>query len=212
MEFSFAPLSADREQPMKLYLAMMIILILLIAACSAPGEPDSLDQDNRLLAQILQEPRDESDGYALVAPQTFNLFGAAADAEAIEQSKRFIKQYIAIEGYDIDPLLDEFFRKNKKTVRLSLPSAPEQGYRIDYEESFEKNFAEGHDWEKWRADHPEITGHVHVSLPAYDRENEIVLVYLGILFGPTSGGGQLLALKHNNGKFTKLASLLLWMS
>lgn len=190
--------------------------ILLLGAC-APTKGDVKADEigpggNDLLALILKT-RFEKDGYTIVDPQTRLGMGEVKDAAEVESSKKFIKESLALGGYDPTKLLDALYAANTPSVRLTLPSAQDQGYLVDYDGKFEKYFeADGGGWEKLRSDNPFAAGCTSVSLPVIDKKAGIVLIYIGTQYDWTAGAGYVIAYRLENGKLREIGNVMMWIS
>ncbi len=135
--------------------------------------------------------------------------------DSIEQieAKKKIKQHFKNEGYDIDPLVDLLFERNMKSVRLSLKSCPKKGYFIDYHGDYAKYFEEKKGgWTKWYKEHPKAMGQTRISLPAYDPDLHILLVYFGTQDDWLAGAGYVVAYRYKNARLTELARITIWIS
>ena len=146
--------------------------------------------------------------YTVVRPQTkFNII------QPDNERREYIKKKLKIEGYDITFILDELFEKNKKSVPLDIQTKLPKGYKIDFENKFNKYFEkEGGSWTKLHEENPNVFGLTNVSRPAYDKKNGIVLIYIDILTGGLSGYGMIFAYKYDENKLTLLGKLGLWVA
>jgi hypothetical protein len=101
----------------------------------------------------------------------------------VRHLERIAKQMGAIEemlGLKYYGLVEKFFEKNKKSSRLSLKSDRSKGYVIDYDGRFRRYFEkDGGGWEPWYKENPNAHGMTSVSLPVFDENSGIVMVYKG---------------------------------
>lgn len=153
------------------------------------------------------------DGFTVVRPTTSLPHRKPVDPETEKERKKYILESLRIDGYDIGPLLDRLSARNKEPANLTLPSSPQKGYLIDYEDNYLKYFSkDGGGWEKWYQENPEAHGHTTISLPAYDPRNKILLIYIGTQFHYLVGEGYLIACRYGWGRLEELARALLWVS
>jgi hypothetical protein len=185
---------------------------LLAVALSCGGESQSQEQDNTILSLLLQHSYDDG-GFTVVAPDT-SLSNLESPGQAqVAQAKKFIKEKLKVEGYDIGPLVELLFQRNKERVRLTLQSAPRKGYLVDYEKRYNKYFEkEGGGWEKWYKENPKTHGWTEVSLPAYDEKNQIVIVCIGVQAHWEMGVGYIRAFRYKDAKLEPIGQLMLWVS
>src|SRR5258706_19940 len=181
--------------------------VLFGCSISSSGAPHSEEQDNKILSLLLRRSYDDA-GFTVVKPDT-----SLTHFVSIEQSKKYLKEKIRIEGYDIGPLVDLFFQRNDKPVRLTLKASPENGYIVDYEGAYKKYFGrEGAGWDQWYKENPQAHGSTEVSLPAFDEKNHIVLVYIGTQAHWRAGSGHVMVFRYEEGKLEPLARMMGWGS
>lgn len=187
---------------------IMSLGLLALLAASPPVEAKAGEQDNAILAQVLQRQK-EGGGFIVVSPTT--AFGRREPHAA--WLKKSLNDKLGIEGYDIGPLVNKLIEKNKKPSHLSLKSSPEKGYIVDHNGKFEKYFDQnGGGWQKWHKDNPAAHGWTRVSMPAYDEQAGIVLVYIGTQSDRLAGAGYIVAYSYKDGKLKELGRVLLWVS
>jgi len=188
------------------------LVLLVFASVGYAQDLKSDEKDNALLDQILQQEF-KGGAFTVVDPMADLSHLKADKPEDLARSREYVKQGIRIEGYDIGPLYDQLIQKNQKPVRLTLKSSPENGYLMDYDEKFASYFKSGGGgWEKWHKENPMTQGWTRVSLPAYDGNAGIVLVYLGTQYDWLAGSGYLIAYQYKDGKLTELGRVMLWIS
>ena len=151
--------------------------------------------------------------YTVVAPQTRFCSFDPIDPNnliGVKRTKKYIREELKIKGYDASELIDRLFERNKKSVRLSLESSRADGYVVDYEGEYAKYFKEGGGGlKRWYRDHPTAIGWTGISLPAYDPETGIILVYKDTAIGHYGGGG-LYIYRYESGELKEIASVALW--
>jgi hypothetical protein len=173
---------------------------------------EDINEDNQILSLALMRLYKDG-GYTIVAPETRLSHLDPKDTKEIQQTKKYILDNIEVEGYDLNKLLDHFFERNALSVRLSIKSSPENGYLVDYNRIYEKYFEEnGGGWEQWYKEHPNAHGWTTVSLPAYDPESKITLLYMGTQSHWLMGAGYIFLFKYDKGILTELKRLMLWIS
>ncbi len=193
-----------------LHFAVAVTLVLVIGSVSRAGEPALEEQENIILALILQQGH-ENHGFIVVEPMTTHI-GPHGGSDPSRIKARLAKES-GLEGYDPGPLVDRLFDKNRTPQRLKLVSHPEKGYLIDYKGRFARYFeGKGGGWDAWHRDHPEAHGHVRVTLPAYDEKEGIVLIYMDTQSDRLAGAGALYVYKYENGFLRQLARALLRIS
>jgi hypothetical protein len=192
--------------------SMIILMVCLLLGPSCATVKEKPVDDELLLSLVLRQSYEDG-GYTVVAPQAKISRLHTDDPEEVEHAKRHIQDKIKIEGYDIGKLVDLLFERNKISVRLSLKSSPEDGYVIDYDGKYAKYFQEGGGgWEKWYKENPKAHGWTSVSLPAYDANSNVFLVYVGTQLHWLSGAGWIIAFKYEDGKLKELGHVMLWIS
>ena len=128
--------------------------------------------------------------------------------EEIKEDKEWMQtslnRMLPLEGFDAKPLVDALHEVNQKSIRLTLPSDEAKGYVIDYDGRYDRYFngyvieedgkyaryikAKGGYGAEIYHENPKVRGRTWVSLPAYDREKGILLVYV-VTEDPTHGMG-----------------------
>lgn len=199
---------------MKKFLSVVFALLALAAgACASgawAGEEVSSAQDNALLAQVLKHNFDEG-GYTVVRPMTgLSHMGGRSSAE-IANSKKFIIGGLGVRDKALPALVDRLFERNRNPVRLTLKSAPDDGYLID-DGSYAGYFQNGGGWEKWYQDHPMARGLTTVSIPVLDAESGLVLVYVGTQRHWLDGAGFVLLYRLDKDGLHELARVMMWIS
>jgi hypothetical protein len=162
----------------------------------------SNDYDNVILDQALQKKAmGKFDKFDVVAPMTTGDTNPART----EERKNYVKREFQRNGYDFDTIVDKFFEKNKLPSVLTLPSAPEKGYVVDYDGKYLSQNG------GWKEGKPIEAGClVRVSRPVC--EGNIVLLEINTIWGPLVGQGLLTAFEYKDGKLKKICEVLLWIS
>ena len=196
---------------MSAFLACLAILALVLTGHAGNTSPSITDND--LLAQVLQRHYQDG-GYTVVDPKTSLDLGFTGETPAeTANTKELIRRAFGVKGCDVGPLLDMLLEKNKTQVSLSLVSSPGDGYLVEYDGRFQKHFAkDGGGWEAWYRDNPTAHGHTRVSLPVYDANTGMVLVYIGTQTHWLAGAGYLVAYKLVDGHVVELCRIMLWIS
>ncbi len=194
-----------------LSVGICLIWVSLCAAQNTKGQAD----DNLLLAKVLDKVFGGRGGFTVVSPKTFFLsdMGPFRDVTEQTEAKERMKRHFNNEGYDIGPLVDLLFERNMSSVRLSLKSCPHNGYFIDYKRKYAKYFKRnGGGWERLSKENPKARGQTRISLPAYDPDLHILLVYYGTQADWLAGAGYVVAYRYENGQLNELGRLTIWIS
>ncbi|MHC4310362.1 MAG: hypothetical protein ACYSSN_10480, partial [Planctomycetota bacterium] len=135
------------------------------------------------------------------------------DKEEIKQIKKIVKKNLVIPKYNISSLLDALFEINRESVTIETESDVKQGYLIDRKKQFDDYFEEnGGGWEKLYQENPNVKGFTTVSIPAYDKDNNILLVYEGTQSHWLAGVGWIIAYKVEKNELIELSRVKLWIS
>lgn len=117
-----------------------------------------------------------------------------------------------MEGYEIDRLVEELFEKNKQKFKLSLKSDPQKGYVIDHQGSFLKYLKkEEAGWEKLTRENPEAFGRMDVSLPVWNKQKNVILIYISFTYYE-SGTGYIISYSFEKGLLRELGRVAVWFS
>lgn len=173
------------------------------------------DINNEIIRLVLESPRKDGK-YNVIAPDTSFDKMEKEDSDSIEQTRNYLRENLEIEGYDITPLVDVFIEINRTSTRLTIPSDTANGYFIDYEYEYTPYLEpDGEGWEALEAKNPDIKSLVTISMPAYDPDGQMALVYFESLFpafGATEGTGGVCAYKYEPGKLIMQDDVLVWMT
>ncbi len=194
------------------------ICLIWVSVCVAQNASGQAD-DNLLLAKVLEKEFGARGGFTVVSPKTMFATDMAPYGDvnertkAHEKMKEQMKEHFNKEGYNIGPLVDLLFERNTRRVRLSLKSCPQNGYFIDYHEKYDRYFKKnGGGWKKLREENPKARGQTQISLPAYDPDLHILLVYYGTQADWLAGGGYVVAYRYENDQLNELSRITIWIS
>jgi hypothetical protein len=191
-------------------IAVLLALLLMYPYFSIAD--DNINEDNKILALALIRSYKDG-GYTVIAPETSLSHLNPKDIKEIQQTKDYILNNIEIEGYNLSKLLDLFFERNAIPARLSIKSSLENGYLVDYDRLYDHYFDKnGGGWEQWYREHPKAHGLTTVSLPAYDPENKIVVLYMDNQSHWLMGAGYIIIYRYDLGILKELKRLMLWIS
>jgi hypothetical protein len=184
-------------------------------AQSAPPAPAALtDEENKLLALAL-EKNFAGNGYTVVDPATNPRRLGLDSAEARERIRKSLREKPALAGYALDELLDRFYERNARPIKLTLASNAGNGYVFDDDGKFAAYFASGaggDGWKKLRKENPLAHGMTGVSVPVFDPKTGLLIVYMGTQYDWLAGGGYLIVYKYEKEKLVELARIMLWIS
>ena len=203
-------------------------LILLFYSYNIVGKPvngpdETLDtEDNRIISLVLSEFFGDKPGYRVVDPQ----LALPYIGTSTEDRKHFggwIRNGLLIPYMQTDPplsqigednfvdFIDRFIFKNTDLGLLTLESSPQDGYYIDYDSKFARYFESGVEagWRRMDFCRPSV-GMADVSLPLYDAETGLIIIYLGTQDAPLIGGGYIFLLQMQEGELRVISSVLVW--
>jgi hypothetical protein len=186
-------------------------------------KPDFINAENiteiddyEKIIPLLLSSLHRTDGYVIVKPE-FNMSYAGGFIAALTEhwsSEKLITK-IKESGYDVSTLLKKLFESNNSTSRrrMGIPSSIELGYLIDYGQQFIKYFGPDTDgWKNFRAANPKGKAYFSISLPVYDPNTKIVLVYISSAGDWLAASGDICAFKYENGKLEEIARINIWIS
>ena len=180
------------------------LLTLALLGFQLAGETKSTPTTDEILSLVLQHSFEDG-GFTVVDPDT-----EVRHLQRIAKDMGVIEVMLDLKYYG---LVEKFFEENKKPNRLSLKSDLSKGYVIDYDRKFRRYFEkDGGGWEQWYKENPNAHGMTSVSLPVFDQESGIVLVYKGGQSNWTAGGGSLIVYKYKDGKLEFIKSHMIWIS
>lgn len=168
-------------------------LILFCMGLVSPEESQETARGNIILAQVLKEEFKDG-GYTIVEPRS--CFAYYKKDLNIEKA-RILEQFSEYKE-EISKLIDKFFVSNFTRSDLKIPSSPQNGYIIDK------------DKEEYRSD-PRVHGHTAVSMPGYDENTSLVLVYKAIQRYPKLTTGFMILYRYKDCKLTELKRAAMWL-
>jgi hypothetical protein len=133
-----------------------------------------------------------------------------------EETLKYFADYYDSNHYDISAVYDRYIEVNQNPIVLTIKSSKADGYYIDYNNRLTE-FLEGKypGIEVYMRDFVDFPGYgasFYISMPAYDPVTGYVLMEVDFVGGMTSGGGNLLLFKYENGKLVEIAAKNLWIS
>jgi hypothetical protein len=164
---------------------------------------DNLTEVDRQIIKLILTSHYEDGGYNIINPE-MSLAGATSNLAAVD----YITSYFNERGIDVFSLLVKFYARNWEPVRMDIPSSISNGYIIDYQNKFNTYLG----WEEFREANPKVHSYVSISLPVYDPDTNLVLVYLSWSGGLLLASGGLRAYKYDGDTFEEIANLNLWIS
>jgi len=189
----------------------VFVAVVLAATSVLAAENTATEQENSLLMLVLKRSYRDG-GYTVVSPEARLSHMGGRGAREIEKSKKYIIEHLRTKGVEVARLVDRLFERNKKAVRLSIKSSPEDGYVIDdgkYAKYFEKD---GGGWDRWYEENPKAHGSTTVSLPVYDEKTGPVLVYTGTQTHWLAGSGWVILYRYEKGELKEVGKVILWVS
>jgi len=192
-------------------LLALVALILVITNGCATNDAMT-DKEGAILALTLQRSY-QYGGFAVVSPDTDVSELGGGNSTKADHCKKFVLNGLQTNDPDVVNLVDKFFERNKKTIRLSIKSSPRDGYLIDRDGNFEKYFKKGGGgWDKWRIENPKAHVSLRVSMPVYDEKSGFVLIYIGQVVDALMGSGRVILFKQENGKLKYVKAVEIWIS
>ena len=166
-----------------------------------------IESINPMLKEVLLDVQ-----YVVVCKETTNYSLQFKNEKELNEHKEYIIDELNLKDYDISPLVDEFFKINTQKVLLNFESDDKKVFIIEdtTEKYFKNNPLEG--WNVFHESHPNSQGIVDVSIPAYDRENQIVMVYISKVSGPLAGWGHICVFKLVDNRAVLIGRVGLWIS
>ncbi len=193
---------------------LAIPLSFLALSCNRANLRQDIPENCKLLKQILTQP-DTAGRYTVVNGWTYfeyhpmldmSVKGKAVHFFMPTLQRSYIKSNLQIPAYNVGPLVDVLYDINRKGVPLEIESDSAAGYIIYKDKIW------GTGWKQFCKGHPKIHGITTVSVPAYDKEAGIVLVYKGIWFADLAAEGDVIAYRLSEGKLIELKRVMLWVS
>ena len=191
------------------------VLIFTVTACATKNPQQFFpapDETNQILRLVLT--RDYDDGkYNVIQPQTNTIvehFFKNREKRTVKFINRWLKRY----GVNEPALVDALLAQNAEPTTLTLTSNPQKGYLIDYDGEFAHYFKQHGvmGWKEWREEKPDALSYVSISLPVYNKESNIILIYRDFVTGGKAGAGIIIAYTYENGKLELITRVRLWIS
>jgi hypothetical protein len=177
---------------------------------TAPHSAERLtDGETRMLAQVAAH-RSADGHYNVLMPETITVPLWAHDPGMAFDARDFMVTAFRKQGVDAGVLLDRLYQVNAKSVRLSLSSAPLDGYLVD-DGTYDKYFQfGGGGWSKLHEEHGQVASIVRYSRPVYDEATGLFLVYRRT--DTASGGsGEFLLYRNGSGTLKQVGAEQLWV-
>jgi hypothetical protein len=205
-------------------------LILLFCSYNIVGKPangpdETLDtEDNRIISLVLSGFFGDEPGYRVVDPQ-LSLPYIGTSSEDRKHFGGWIQNGLFIPYVQSNPapsrigednyadFVDRFLLKNIDLGLLTIESSPQDGYYIDYDSKFARYFESGEEAGWWRMGfcRPSV-GMADVSLPLYDAETGLIIIYLGTRDAPLVGSGYIFLLQIQEGELRIISNVLVWIA
>jgi hypothetical protein len=190
----------------------IVLLGVSLISCGKHQIPQDIGANTELLKLILSSPNEDG-RYTIVSPVTDVGYINIRDRKEIKRLRKRLSAQIRIPDYDLTPLVNMFISVNRDSVVLKFESDLEAGYLIDKDGKFEKYFKDGGGgWEKLYKENPKASGMTSVSIPAYDKENGIILVYKGTQHHWLAGAGHIVIYRFKEGNLREIGSVMVWIS
>jgi hypothetical protein len=133
----------------------------------------------------------------------------------IGTEKEWILKRFAELGYELSSLVESLFERNATPVEMNIPSSPENGYIIDYDGKYVGYFKNAEIYTAWDNlinDYPEVYALVDISMPVYDPDTGIVIIFTAIQYAPLAGAGWIIAYSYDGNALIEITRLQLWIS
>jgi hypothetical protein len=189
-----------------------IICISLILICCSSIDANPILDDSTLIEKILTAHFAkykfviEKKGYTVISPTT-NL------PEHMLKSDLGKIIWPKVNDESIDDLIENLLLKNKEECEINIKSSQSNGYIIDYDLNYEKYFYKnGGGWEQWYIDHPNAYGYTSISLPFYDKERNLIIIYIGTQDHWLAGAGGLVIFQLVDNELVEIEWIGLWVS
>lgn len=175
--------------------------------------------DNEIIIGVLKQEKEDGkilkDVLLLVRPK---LILCSDLLEATDKEKAHyvaeLNDSFKNKEYHFKDLLEVLIRRNRKPRTLSIKSDLLHGYIIDYNNKYEraKEILDEDVWNKCQKKDNYKICVVEYSLPAYDPETNIILIYTQTRCGAKAVWAGLNVYRYVNGKVVYLSRILLWYS
>lgn len=168
-----------------------------------------------LITLILTQELDEGEYHIYSPDMSFGIMGGQAASTSFGGGEEYLIESFRDQGVEVGKLFEVLFERNQVPERMQIPSSLKDGYIIDYDGyfvSYFENDPEMNGWQRLRNENPGAHAFVTISVPAYDLETGIVLVYIGWQGDWLLGEGRIYAFKYNGIRLMEIASIGLWIS
>jgi len=188
---------------------------ILLTSLPLFGHSGSCDDDVAVLSQVLKEWRVEGQ-YLVVSPLStiddgWDYFFDDYDDYVAHMSGYIVARF-ATKGEHIERLVDRLFERNKIPSKHGLISSEEGGYVVDYDESYRNSLYQKQGrWELWYKEFPNARGFAYLSVPVYDEESGLLLIYMGRSSGYLDGFGHVVLYSCEDDTIKELERVALWM-
>jgi hypothetical protein len=210
------------------YLAILIIILLIacgfLFGCTAPEEVTTEEEYhtikevteesyNQIISLILSQVQNNAQ-HNYVNPEMSFSYGHHDSQYIINgfastpNTRNSIEALFAESGYEFSALIELHQERNQTPTQMEIPSSPGNGYIIDYDGEFHAYLFDN-GWESTRREFPGTYGYVSISNPAYDPETGVVIVYIELGLGPTTGTGDVCIFHYKDDELTRVACLQL---
>jgi hypothetical protein len=181
----------NQEHSVLIYSSLTLTLIgIIFLGVFAWGSPKHVS-DEELIKRVIAEPGDLRPRCEIVNP-LMSLYDVPDSISYVSVgSESYIRDSFQQQG--LGNLVDSLFAKNAQPQLMGIPSAPENGYLIDYDGKYE-----GYS--------------TIISIPVYDAKTGLVMVYRAFVFPDLPSGGGIYVYKYIFGRLIPINYLALWMS
>ena len=173
----------------RLSFGSLILIWLLFARGAEPVESDN-SHDEEILRAVLTFIAADSTRISVLGEIPFSTRYIVVDENSekltewrtVEDLAGDLCTAAGMDTCELGRLVAELSRKNQKTALIPVASDTSRGFVIDTDHHYSGYFgdtARG-GWEAWYEENPRADGSCVVSLPAYDVETGMVVVYYGI--------------------------------
>lgn len=193
-------------------LVLTSVVFLGFIACTNKPVNENFESNMELLHSILAQPINTGK-FFIVDAQTNSGHIDFTNKNEVKKRKKYIKNNLNISDYDISDLLDYLFEVNKISFDINIESNKKKGYIIDHDNKYNAYFEKGGGgWDRLYEENPNVLGITYVSVPVFDRQNGIALVFKATQKHGKAGVGSIIVYEFKNEKLTKIDSLIIWKS
>ncbi len=114
---------------------------------------------------------------------------------------------------DATSLVSKLFQVNKQSTSIPQPVHGNETYKVDLNNMTAKYWKKnGGWWPKFYADNPGACGMLSISIPAFDANTGIFLIYIGTQCQGLAGVGYVKAFYYSDGSVVELGKHKVWVS